>query len=163
MKIILISTVNRLGKVGDVITVRDGYAKNFLIPGKKAIYYSEQNFKTFKDKKHEFELRNTENFDLASKLKESLADKDVVIIENASDDGRLYGSVNSQIIANKINELLSGKSASRNDVFLAKPIKEVGVHMIKLHPHPEVSFDLKVIVSRSESEAEVLRNSKAVS
>ena len=156
MKIILISAISNLGKIGDVIEVKNGYAKNFLIPNKKAICFTVGNYKIFESRKHEFELENQKNLEGASKVKEKIFGKDVIIIENASDDGRLYGSVSSSDIANKINDMIGGKSISRADIFLKKPIKEIGVYEVKVAPHSEVGFDVRLIVTRSESEIEML-------
>lgn len=156
MKIILTSDVSKLGKIGDIIVVANGYAKNFLIPSGKAISYSPSNYKVFESKKSEFEQANLKNLDSASRAKAKIAGKDLIVIENASDDGRLYGSVNSSLIAAKINEILGEKLISRADVFLAKPIKEVGVYQVKLNLHSEVSFEVRAIVTRSESEVEAL-------
>lgn len=156
MKIILISAVSKLGKIGDVVDVANGYAKNFLIPSKKAICFTPANYKIFESKKSEFEQANLANLDNASKVKAKIAGKDVIIIENASDDGRLYGSVNSSVIAAKINEIIGEKLVSRADVFLSKPIKEIGVYQVKLNPHSDVSLEVRAIVTRSESEVEAL-------
>jgi len=156
MKIILISTISNLGKIGDVVEVKNGYAKNFLIPNKKAICFTENSYKVFESRKQEFEQENRKNLDVATKVKQGISGKDIVIIKNASDDGRLYGSVNSADIASKVNEIIGAKNVSRSDVFLKKPIKEIGVYQVKLTPHSEVSFDVRLIVTRSESEIEAL-------
>lgn len=156
MKIILISTISNLGKIGDVVEVRNGYAKNFLIPSKKAICFTANNYKVFESRKQEFEQENQKNLEGATKVKQSIAGKDVVIIVNASDDGRLYGSVSSADIAAKINEIIGVKSVSRSDVFLKKPIKEIGVYQVRLVPHSEVEFDVRLIATRSESEIAAL-------
>jgi len=156
MKIILIAAVSNLGKIGDVVEVKNGFAKNFLIPNKKAICFTSNNNKIFETKKHEFEQANLKNLDVAGKVKTKITGKDVVIIENASDDGRLYGSVNSAVIAAKINEIVGEKLVSRADIFLKKPIKEIGLYDVKLNLHSEVAFDVRLIVTRSESEIEAL-------
>ncbi len=156
MKIILISTISNLGKIGDVVEVKNGYAKNFLIPGKKAICFTPNSYKIFESKKQEFEQENQKNLEGAAKIKQGIAGKDIIIIKNASDDGRLYGSVSSVDIAAKINEIIGSKSVSRADVFLHKPIKEIGVYKVKLTPHSEVSFEVRLIATRSESEIEAL-------
>ncbi len=156
MKIILITAVSNLGKIGDIIEVKNGYAKNFLIPNKKAICFTENNYKIFESKKQEFEQNNQENLSLAEKVQAKIAGKEIIIIENASDDGRLYGSVNSSVIATKINKIVGEKSVIRSDIFLKKPIKEVGIYDVKLNLHSEVSFEIRLVVTRSESEAEAL-------
>jgi large subunit ribosomal protein L9 len=156
MKIILIAAVSNLGKIGDIVEVKNGYAKNFLIPSKKAICFTANNYKIFESKKEEFEQEHLNNLSGAAKVKAQIEGKDVIVIENASDDGRLYGSVNSAVIAAKINEIVGGKNVSRADIFLSKPIKEIGVYDVKLNLHSEVSFSVRLIVTRSESEIEAL-------
>ena len=156
MKIILISAVSNLGRIGDVVEVKNGYAKNFLIPNKKAICFTVNNSKIFESRKHEFEQENIKNLDGAAKIKAQIEGKDIVIIENASDDGRLYGSVSSAVIAAKINEIIGEKNVSRADIFLIKPIKEIGVYDVKLNLHSELAFSVRLIVTRSESEIEAL-------
>lgn len=156
MKIILTSDVSKLGKIGDIVAVANGYAKNLLIPSGKAICYTPANYKVFESKKTEFEQANLKNLDSASRAKAKIAGKDLIIIENASDDGRLYGSVNSSLLATKINEVLGEKLISRTDIFLTKPIKEIGLYQVKLNLHSAVSFEVRAIVTRSESEVEAL-------
>ena len=152
MKVILISKVAKLGNVGDIVNVKDGFAKNFLIPSKKAIAYTVANYKFFEEQKQHFEAENQKNTVAANKLKSSLEGKDIIIIENASDDGRLYGSVGSAEIANKINNILGSKSVSRSSILLKKPIKEIGVYIVSISFYSEIGIDLRLIVARSESE-----------
>jgi len=156
MKVILISAIHNLGKIGDVVEVKNGYAKNFLIPSKKAICYTASNFKIFESKRNEFEKENQDQLSLAKKIKDKIFGQNVIVIENASDDGRLYGSVNSAVIAAQVSKLFGEKSVSRSEVFLKKPIKEIGVYDVRLNLHSELSFEVKVIVTRSESEIESL-------
>lgn len=156
MKVILISAMHNLGKIGDVVEVKNGYAKNFLIPSKKAICFTQSNFKIFESKRQEFEQENKEKLTLANKVKDKIFGKNVVIIQSASDDGRLYGSVNSSVIAAQINDIIKEKSVSRSDIFLKKPIKEIGVYEVAVSLHSDLSFDVKLIVTRSESEIEAL-------
>ena len=158
MKVILTESVNKLGKIGDIIAVKDGYAKNFLIPKKKAICYSLNNFRVFESKKSEYEKLNSNNLDSANRVKEKINGKNIVIIQNASDDGRLYGSVNTSVIANRINEVIEEKIVSRSEVFLKKPIKEIGIYDVNLVLHSDVEIALKLAVSRTDSEAEILLN-----
>lgn len=152
MKIILTAAVSKLGKVGDVVAVRNGYAKNFLIPSGKAISFSGNNAKIFEAKKKEFEAANEKELAAAAEVKTKIANKDVVVIEKASDDGRLYGSVNSAVIANAINELIKDQVALRSNVILEKPIKEVGVFNVELDLHSDVEIKIRLIVARSDSE-----------
>ena len=156
MKIILTAAVSNLGKVGDIVEVKNCYAKNFLIPNKKAICATSNNSKIFESKRQEFEQANDKDLSIAESVREKISGKDVIIIENASDDGRLYGSVNSSVIATKINDIVKSKAASRVNVFLKKPIKDIGVYSVKLSLHSEVVIDLRLIVARSESEVAAL-------
>jgi large subunit ribosomal protein L9 len=156
MKVILIAAVSNLGGVGEVVDVKNGYAKNYLIPNKKAICFTVNNAKIFEQKKQEFEKANQSNLERANEVKAKVSGRDVIVIENASDDGRLYGSVSSTSIADRINKASGGSLISRSEIFLEKPIKEIGLYNILLTPHPEVSFKVRLIVSRSESEVESL-------
>lgn len=152
MKIILTAAVSNLGKVGDVVEVKNGYAKNFLIPSKKAICLTVNNQKIFESKKQEFEQENQKDLETAKSVQELISGKDINIIENASDDGRLYGSVSSADIAGKINDLVKQKVASRVNVALKKPIKEVGIYVAQLSLHSEVVIDVRLVIARSDSE-----------
>ncbi len=156
MKIILTARVSGLGTLGDVVEVRNGYAKNFLIPSKRAICFTSNNQKLFETKRSDFEKINDTNFKTAGDVKNKLIAHNVIIIENASDDGRLYGSVSSASIATKVNEILGEKLVEKTNVFLAKPIKDIGVYSVKIDLHSDVVFSVKLIVSRSESEVDSL-------
>lgn len=158
MKIILIESINSLGKIGDIVSVKDGFAKNYLIPQKKAICWTVSNFKVFESKRADYEKLNSNSIDLANKVKSKIEAKNIIILQNASDDGRLYGSVNPGVIANKINEIIGEKLVGRSNVVLKKPIKEIGVYEFKLSLHSQIDIELKLAVSRSESEAEILLN-----
>jgi len=160
MKVILISKVANFGNIGDIVNVKDGYARNFLIPQKKAINYSPANYKIFEEKKHEYELVNQENIKLAGKIRDKILGKDIIIIENASDDGRLYGSVNTVVIARKINEILGEKAVACTNILLKKPIKEIGLYNVMLNLHSDVSLELRLIVTRSESEIDNILSGK---
>ena len=152
MKVILISRVAKLGNIGDVVTVKDGYGKNFLVPQKKAIFYNVANYKIFESKKQQFETENQQNSSGAEISKAKLNGKDIIILGNASDDGRLYGSVTTATVAAKVNEVLGSKTVSRIDVLLRKPIKDIGVHEVKIDLYSGIIAEVRVIVSRSESE-----------
>ena len=156
MKIILTSRVSGLGKIGDVVNVKNGYAKNFLIPNQKAICFTPNSQKLFDAKKAEFEKANEDILGLANEVKGKFLAQNLVIIENASDDGRLYGSVNSSVVAQKVNEAFGREAVEKNDIILEKPIKEIGVYSIKIDLHSDVDFTVKLVVSRLESEVEKL-------
>lgn len=159
MQIILTTTISGLGKLGDIVEVKNGFAKNFLIPNKKAISYNKNNYKLFEAQKEHFEKENQNNIDVANSVKNQIAGSEVIIIENASDDGRLYGSVTSATIAAKINESLKEASLNRNNVILAKPIKDIGLYDVIIEPYSEIKFSVSLIVTRSESEIESLKKS----
>lgn len=154
MKVILIVANPRLGKIGDVVEVRNGYAKNFLIPQKQAICFTQSNYKVFEAKKQEFEKENSKNVELANKIKEKIDGQNLIIVQNASDDGRLYGAVNSSLIAGELSNLSTGSSITRSQIFLKKPIKEIGIFDALIQLHPDVVANVKLVVARSEAEAE---------
>lgn len=160
MKIILTTTIQKLGKLGDIVKVKSGYAKNFLIPTKKAISYSANNYKLFEARKDQFEKENQNNVDLANEIKNKISGTEVIIIENSSDDGRLYGSVTSTVIADKINERLKSSSLNRSDIILEKPIKDIGIYKVIIEPYSDIRFSISLIVTRSESEIESLRKNE---
>ena len=154
MKVILIAKVKNFGDVGNIVKVKDGFARNFLIPRKLAICYNDANYKIFAEQKYQFEEENIKNKNGAAKIKDEISNKDIVIIGNASDDGRLYGSVNGNIIAGKINEILNKKLVSRTNISLKKPIKEIGVYNVTVNLYADISVELRLIIARSESEIE---------
>ena len=152
MKVILISKVAKHGNIGDIVNVKDGFAKNFLIPKKKAIHYSAANYKVFEDQKKEFEAKNKESISNANDIKKSINRKDIVIIENASDDGRLYGAVNGNSISIQVNKLSKGLEITKSDISLEKPIKETGVYEVSVNLYSDIDAKLRLIVARNESE-----------
>ncbi len=156
MKIILTSRVAGLGTVGDIVDVKNGYAKNFLIPAKKAICHSANNEKIFSAKKSEYEKASNDTQDLANHARQQFIGKNLIIVENASDDGRLYGSVNSSVIAAKVNKELGKEIANKTDIVLSSPIKEIGVYDVKVDIHCDVEFSIRLVVCRLESEVENL-------
>ncbi len=160
MKIILTKDVPNLGKIGEVVSVANGYAKNFLIPSFRAIAFTPSNKKIFEIRKADLEKANQENLKGAEKIKSQISGKDLIVIENASDDGRLYGSVNMSLLASKINEILGEKLISKSDIFLTKPIKEIGLYQVKINLHPDVLIEVRAIVTRSESEIGSILNGK---
>jgi large subunit ribosomal protein L9 len=153
MKIILKSKVKNLGNIGDVVDVKDGYAKNMLLPSGLAVFYTDKNYDGFKLKKAEIEKDNEENRVKAEKLKEKIAGKDLVLIENAGDDGKLYGSVSGVKLANFINMVLKINDLKKSCIFLREPIKNVGKYSITIDLHPEVSIDKDIIIARTKEEA----------
>jgi large subunit ribosomal protein L9 len=156
MKVILISKVSNKGNIGDVVEIKDGYARNFLIPKNKAIHYSAANYKIFEDKKKEFESNNEDSIKKAEELKKIINGKDIIVIENASDDGRLYGAVNTTVIAVKVNEIDKSLKIARSEIVLEKIIKDTGVYNVTVNLYSDVSAKLRLIVSRNESEIDAV-------
>lgn len=156
MRIILIETIPNLGEIGDVVSVKNGYAKNFLITKNKAISYSNSNYKIFEESKKKIEASNIERIAEAKEVKSMIENKDIVLIETASDDGHLYGSVKSNSIAKEINNLFDKKLVDRSHIHIEKPIKETGIFEIKIKIHPDVDITSNIYVSRTKSEADSL-------
>ncbi len=151
MEIILLEHVEKLGKMGDKVTVKNGYARNYLLPSKKALRATEANIAFYEKKKAELEAHNKALFDEASKKAEALKGFNAVLIRQAAETGQLYGSVTIRDIASAIKE--AGFDVERRCVFLEKPIKDLGVYEVKLNLHPEVSQVILVNVARTEDEA----------
>ena len=158
MKVILKSKIKKLGNIGDIVEVKDGYAKNMLIPNGLALFYTDKNYEAFKIKKAEIEKENQENKAKAEELKDKILTKELILIENAGDDGKLYGSITGMKLANVINSLLKLDNAvKKSNVSLKEAIKNIGKYEIVLSLHSEVSFDKIVIVARSKEEANKIK------
>ncbi len=153
MKVILKSKIKKLGNIGDIVDVKDGYGRNMLIPNGLAIFYTDKNYEVFKVKKAEIEKQNQENKTKAEELKNKINSKDLILIENAGDDGKLYGSITTVKLAQAINSLFNIKDLTKNNVYLKEAIKNIGKYDIIVELHPEVSFDKEVIIARSKEEA----------
>ena len=151
MQVILLERIGRLGQMGDTVTVKDGYARNYLLPQGKALRASEANKERFEKERVTLETRNLELKSEAEGVAAKLNDQIFVVIRQAGDTGQLYGSVSTRDIADIITE--AGYSVSRNQVQLDKPIKMLGVHPLHVTLHPEVIISVNVNVARSEEEA----------
>ena len=152
MKVILLERVGKHGHIGDEVTVKDGYARNFLLPQHKALRASEANRKRFESERASIEKRNAERREAAAGIAAGLNGQTVVIIRQAGETGQLYGSVSSRDVAEALSA--AGFSVARSQVDLADPIKSVGLHNVALHLHAEVAVSVNVNVARSEDEAE---------
>jgi large subunit ribosomal protein L9 len=152
MKVILLERVGRIGHIGDEVTVRDGFARNFLLPQGKALRATEANRTRFEKERIEIEKRNQERREAAAGIASGLNGKTVVIIRQAGETGQLYGSVSSRDVAEALSA--EGFTVARSQVDLANPIKTVGMHVVHLHLHAEVEVTVNVNVARSEDEAE---------
>jgi large subunit ribosomal protein L9 len=151
MKVILLERVGKSGHIGDEVTVKDGYARNFLLPQHKALRATEANRKRFEGERASIEKRNAERREAAAGIAGGLNGKTVVIIRQAGETGQLYGSVSSRDVAEALSG--AGFSVARSQVDLADPIKTVGLHVVSLNLHAEVAVSVNVNVARSDDEA----------
>ena len=151
MEVILIEKVERLGKLGDIVQVKNGYAKNFLLPQGKAIRASKDNLKKFDNEKKNIEEQNSKTKIEAEEICKTLEGTEITIIRSASETGQLYGSVSKRDISNLINDL--GHKVEHNQIILEKTIKDLGLLSINLKLHPEVFVEIKLNIARSEEEA----------
>ncbi len=151
MDIILLERVENLGQIGDVVTVKDGYARNFLLPRKKALRATEDNKKMFEAQKAQLEAENLKRKEEAQNVAEKMVGTEVVLIRQAGEMGQLYGSVNARDVAAALVE--AGIKVERRQVALSAPIKTLGLFDVKVVLHPEVSVDVTANVARSEEEA----------
>jgi large subunit ribosomal protein L9 len=152
MKVILLERVERLGGLGEVVTVKDGFARNFLLPRSKALRATDANLKVFEGQRVEIEARNARERDSASKSGEKLDGSSYVLIRQAGEAGHLYGSVSGRDVAEAANA--EGAKIDRSMVVLDKPIKTLGVHAVKVKLHPEVVVTININIARSPDEAE---------
>ncbi len=152
MEVILLERVAKLGQMGETVRVKDGYARNFLLPGGKALRATEANKARFEDQRAQLETRNLESKDEAAASRNASMDRLSSIIRQAGETGHLYGSVSPRDIADAITA--GGFSANRNQVALATPIKTIGLHEVPVHLHPEIVATITVNVARSAAEAE---------
>ncbi len=160
MDVILLERVAKLGQMGDVVSVKEGYARNFLLPQKKAMRASDANMKAFENQKAQFEARNLESKAEAADLGERLAGQQFIVIRSASDAGALYGSVTTRDAADAASE--AGFSLDRKQVALARPIKDLGLHIVHVNLHPEVEVEIELSVARSQEEAELQASGKSI-
>jgi large subunit ribosomal protein L9 len=152
MKVILLERVERLGGLGDVVNVRDGFARNFLLPKSKALRATDANLKVFEGQRAEIEARNDRAREAASKSGGKLDGSKYILIRQAGESGHLYGSVSGRDVADAVNA--EGGAIDRAMVVLDKPLKTLGVHEVKVRLHPEVSVTISVNIARSADEAE---------
>ncbi|GGN49788.1 MAG: 50S ribosomal protein L9 [Novosphingobium sp.] len=153
MDIILLERVEKLGAIGDVVSVKDGYARNYLLPNKKALRANERNKKVFEANRAKIEAENAEKRSDAEKHSSNVEGKQVVLIRASSNSGQLYGSVSVRDIVEALNE--QGAEVAKQMVVLERPIKTLGVFDVRVNLHPEVSVNVQVNVARSPDEAEL--------
>ncbi|MGB5077207.1 MAG: 50S ribosomal protein L9 [Sphingorhabdus sp.] len=156
MDIILLERVEKLGAIGDVVTVKDGYARNFLLPNKKALRANEANRKVFEANRSKIESDNASRREEAKAASTNVEGKQIVLIRAASQTGQLYGSVSVRDITDGLNE--QGAGVQKSMIVLERPIKTLGVFGVKVVLHPEVIIMVEVNVARSDDEAELQKS-----
>jgi large subunit ribosomal protein L9 len=152
MEIILLERIEKLGTIGDVVTVKDGYARNYLLPNKKALRANEANRKVFEANRSKIEADNAARRTEAQGHAGNVEGKSVILIRASSNSGQLYGSVSVRDIVDALNA--DGADVSKSMIVLERPIKTIGVFDVKVSLHPEVSVTVKVNVARSPDEAD---------
>ena len=152
MKVILLERVERLGGLGEVVNVKDGFARNYLLPRSKALRANEANLKVFEAQRQDIEGRNAQAREAAERSSKKIDGEIYVIIRQAGEGGQLYGSVSGRDVADAIQA--KGGEVDRAHVVLDRPIKTIGVHPVKVRLHPEVTITVNVNVARSPDEAD---------
>lgn len=160
MKVILLERVAKLGQMGDVVDVKPGYARNFLLPQGKGLTASAANIANFETQKAQLEARNLETKAEAEALGEKLAGQQFVVIRSASDAGALYGSVTPRDAADSATA--EGFSVDKKQISLIHPIKDLGLHAVAVNLHPEVTVEIEMNVARSVEEAELQASGKSI-
>ena len=160
MQVILLERVAKLGQMGDVVDVKSGFARNYLLPQGKALTASERNIADFETRKAQLEAHNLETRKEAEALAEKLDGEQFVLIRQASDSGALYGSVSTRDAADTASE--AGFSLDRKQVALTRPIKELGLHDVTVTLHPEVTVTIQLNVARSQEEAELQKSGRSI-
>ena len=160
MQVILLERVAKLGQMGDVVDVKPGYARNFLLPQKKALTASKANIADFEAQKAQLEARNLETRKEAEALGEKLDGQQFIVIRQASDGGNLYGSVTPRDAADV--DTAEGFTVDRKQIVIPAPIKELGLHDVHVSLHPEVDVVVQLNVARSPEEAELQASGKSI-
>ena len=153
MEVILLERVEKLGAIGDVVTVKNGFARNFLLPNKKALRANEANRKLFEVNRTKIEADNADRRAEAEKASKDVEGKTVQLIRQASNVGQLYGSVSARDIVEALDA--EGAKVTKSQVVLDRPIKAIGMHDVKIALHPEVAVTVRVNVARSPEEADL--------
>ena len=153
MEIILLERIEKLGTIGDVVNVKDGYARNFLLPNKKALRSNEANRKVFEANRERLETENAARREEAAKAGANVDGTELTLIRASSNSGQLYGSVNVKDIADALKD--KGFDINKSQIILERPIKTLGLFDVKVALHPEVRVTVKANVARSDDEAEL--------
>lgn len=160
MEVILLERVAKLGQMGETVRVKDGFARNFLLPKGKALRATQANKERFEGMRKELETQNLENRGEAQKVADKLNGQTFTAIRQASEGGQLYGSVSARDVAELVTE--GGFSVSRSQVALNAPIKMIGQHKVEIALHPEVEVNVGIIVARNAEEAERIKRGEDV-
>ena len=160
MQVILLERVAKLGQMGEIVRVKEGYARNFLLPQGKALRASDANIKAFETRKVQLEARNAETKAEAQKVADTLDGQVFVVIRSASDAGALYGSVTTRDAADAATE--AGFTVDRRQIVLTNPIKDLGMHDVTVVLHPEVEATIVLNIARSAEEAELQAQGKSI-
>ncbi len=160
MEVVLLQRVAKLGQMGEIVRVKDGYARNYLLPQGKALRSTPANLARFENERAQLETRNLEQKAEAESVAAKLDGKSFVVIRSASDGGALYGSVTTRDVADAATE--GGFSLDRRQVTLDHPIKELGLHKLTIVLHPEVEVTIDVNVARSKEEAELQASGRTI-
>jgi large subunit ribosomal protein L9 len=155
MEIILLERIEKLGSIGDVVNVKDGFARNYLLPNKKALRANDANRKVFEANRGRIEAENAERRDIAARSGEKVDGAEITLIRASSNSGQLYGSVNVRDVADALKA--QGFDINKSQIILERPIKTLGVFDVKVALHPEVHVMVKANVARSDDEAELQR------
>jgi large subunit ribosomal protein L9 len=160
VQLVLLERVPKLGSMGDVVSVKPGYARNFLLPSKKAIRATVSNIKKFEAERKDLEAQNLETKKEADSIKSEINGKTFIIIRSASDSGSLYGSVTNRDAEEAMKS--DGLVLNRKQIVLTRPIKDLGIHELLINLHPEVVAKIDINVARSLDEAEIQRSGKTI-
>ena len=160
MQVILLERVAKLGQMGDVVNVKPGYARNYLLPQGKALRASDDNIKSFEHRKAELEAENLETRKEAQAVAAKLDGESYVVIRQASDGGALYGSVSPRDVADLLAE--SGVKVEKRQIVIKTPIKTLGLHQAMINLHPEVDVEVGLNVARSAEEAQLQASGKSI-
>lgn len=160
MDVILLERVAKLGQMGDVVSVKQGYGRNFLLPQGKALRASKHNLAEFENRKAQLETQNLESKKEAEAVAGKLDGQQFIVIRSASDAGSLYGSVSNRDAAEAATE--AGFTVGKKQMVLESPIKELGVHTMRVVLHPEVECSVEINVARSVEEAELQASGKSI-
>lgn len=153
MQVILLERVEKLGHIGDVVSVKDGFARNYLLPRKKALRANDANKRVFEANRAQIEADNAARRENAVADSKGIDGKTITLIRQASNTGQLYGSVSARDLAEMLEA--DGAKVAKNQIVLDRPIKAIGLHEVKVSLHPEVSVTVKVNVARSPEEADL--------